>query len=203
MSDVIDCRGLACPQPVLKTKNILESTNLDRFTVIVDNEAAKNNVSRFVTSQGHQVTVEEGVAVYHLHIIRSAASVPAGLAGTETATRPIAQEPNLVIKIPSDKMGRGDDELGRILLMAFIKTIKDISPRPKKIILFNAGVKLAVSGSDVLDALQDLAKSGIEILVCGTCLDYFNLKQDLGVGTVSNMFEIMSTLAQADRVISP
>jgi selenium metabolism protein YedF len=203
MSDVIDCRGLACPQPVLQTKDILETTNLDRFTVIVDNEAAKNNVSRFVTSQGNQVTVEEGDGVYRLHITRSAASAPADLAGIETVTRPITQEPNLVIKIPADKMGRGDDELGRILLMAFVKTIKDISPLPKKIILFNAGVKLAVSGSDVLDALQDLAKSGIEILVCGTCLDYFNLKQDLEVGTVSNMFEIMSTLAQADRVISP
>ncbi|MBF0549039.1 MAG: sulfurtransferase-like selenium metabolism protein YedF [Deltaproteobacteria bacterium] len=201
MQDVIDCRGFACPQPVLETKARLETTDLAAFTVILDNEAARNNVSRFVISQGHKIEEEVGEGIYRLRVIRI------GTPGrtTESSLTPCAapQEPVLVIKIPSDKMGHGDDELGAILLRAFVKTIKDVTPRPKCLVMFNSGVKLAAVGSDVLAALQDLEKAGTEILVCGTCLDFYQLKTQLQAGRVSNMFEIMSAMAQADRVVSP
>ncbi|MBF0474807.1 MAG: sulfurtransferase-like selenium metabolism protein YedF [Deltaproteobacteria bacterium] len=201
MQDVIDCRGLACPQPVLETKACLETTDLAAFTVILDNEAARNNVGRFVTSQGHKIEEEVEAGIYRLRVIRSGAPGQT----TDSAPTPCvaSHKPVLVIKIPSDKMGHGDDELGGILLRAFVKTIKDVTPQPKCLVMFNSGVKLAAVGSDVLAALQDLEKAGTEILVCGTCLDFYHLKTQLQAGRVSNMFEIMSAMAQADRVVSP
>jgi selenium metabolism protein YedF len=100
-------------------------------------------------------------------------------------------------------MGRGDDELGEILMRAFFHTLTELDARPDVIILYNAGVRLAVEGSPVMDDLTALADSGIELLVCGTCLGYYDLKERLAVGTVSNMYTIAETLLTAGRIVSP
>jgi selenium metabolism protein YedF len=100
-------------------------------------------------------------------------------------------------------MGHGSEELGRILIQACINTISSLEPQPSAVIFYNGGVEFACEGSPVLSALEEIEKKGIKILVCGTCLDYFSLKEKRKVGVASNMFEILSTLAAAGHIINP
>lgn len=99
-------------------------------------------------------------------------------------------------------MGRGEEELGRILIRAFLHTLTEVSDRPDKMIFFNAGVKLTVGGSEVLEDLHALKNKGVEILICGTCLDYFGLKDKIAVGQVSNMYTIAETMLAASRLVT-
>jgi selenium metabolism protein YedF len=115
----------------------------------------------------------------------------------------VGDSTGLVYVIASDTMGRGDDTLGRSLLKTFMQTIKDVSPLPSKIIFYNSGVKLVCEGSAALDALRYLQEKGVNILVCGTCLEFYELKAEIQVGQISNMYEIMTTMMEASRVVSP
>ena len=100
-------------------------------------------------------------------------------------------------------MGRGDDELGWALLQTYIQTIKDIQPLPEKIIFYNSGVKQVTNESGALEALKHLQAQGVEILACGTCLDFFKLKSAIKVGQISNMYDIMNSMTSADKIVSP
>ena len=102
---------------------------------------------------------------------------------------------------PSDKMGQGDDELGTVLIKGFFHALGEVSPKPDTLIFFNAGVKLTVQGSDVLEDLHSLEEKGLTILVCGTCLDFYGLKEEIRAGTVSNMYDIAETMLSAGKVI--
>jgi selenium metabolism protein YedF len=108
----------------------------------------------------------------------------------------------LVVTIPADTMGRGDAELGTVLIRGFFHTLGEVAPRPNTIIFFNSGVKLVVEGSPVLEDLQALCDQNVEILVCGTCLGYYELKDRIRVGEVSNMYTIAETLLGADKIIN-
>ena len=114
-----------------------------------------------------------------------------------------ASSPRVVAFIASDRFGEGDPELGRILMRAFIKTVGELEPRPGKLIFANGGVRLTTEGSDLLPDLAALADQGIEIISCGTCLDFFGLVDRLEVGVASNMYEIAQALVEADRVVKP
>ena len=100
-------------------------------------------------------------------------------------------------------MGRGNDELGAVLIRAFMHTIAGQAEKPDVMIFYNTGVKLALQESEVLDDLKELAAAGVEMLVCGTCLNYFEAKDRLGVGVVSNMYDIVGTMSKAGRLINP
>ncbi|MDQ7837286.1 MAG: sulfurtransferase-like selenium metabolism protein YedF [Thermodesulfobacteriota bacterium] len=204
----IDCRGLACPQPVLRTKQALEEISTGSIIVIVDNEAAKGNVTRFAESQGCKVSVEEKEGVFYLAIEKKEESKTTGTMPPNFLTcqpgqqkMPSKKETAFVFK--SDQMGAGDAALGKILVQALLKTLSSVDEKPNKLIFYNRGVYLAIEGSEVLPILKDLAANGMEILVCGTCLDYYHLKEKLAVGTISNMFSILETMAKADKVIFP
>jgi selenium metabolism protein YedF len=108
-----------------------------------------------------------------------------------------------VVLIASDRLGSGSDDLGWVIMRVFVKTLHDVTPRPDAIILLNAGVKLATEGSELIGPLSELARDGSEVLACGTCLDYFELRDQLRVGRVTNMLEIVTKLSTADRVIRP
>ena len=108
-----------------------------------------------------------------------------------------------MVVISTDRMGSGSDELGAILMKAFIHTLLDLDSMPDVMIFYNAGVKLAVEGSAVLDDLQVLAGRGVEILVCGTCVNFFEIADKVGVGIVSNMFDIAGTMSRAGRIVQP
>jgi selenium metabolism protein YedF len=196
MSKVVDARGLACPQPVILTRNALQES--DAVTTIVDNETAKSNVSRMAAKQGCQVGAEEREDGIYVHLTKGEQPVE------ETAPQPLAAPAGgpLVLAVPSDIMGRGDEELGGILVRAFFHTLGEVEPLPQTLIFFNSGVKLVVEGSPVVEDLQALEARGIEILACGTCLGYYELKDKVAVGEVSNMYTIAETLLSAGKVVS-
>ena len=198
---IIDARGLSCPQPVVLTKKALEDNA--RVTTIVDNETALENVKRLAGKFGFAVTVEpKGKSVYEIHIVRGADfnKDQDFVASCQTGAAPSGP---FVIAVTEDKMGRGSDELGAVLIKAFIHTVAGQARKPDVMILYNTGVKLTVQGSDVLEDLKQMESEGVQILVCGTCLNYFEIKDKLAVGTVSNMYDIVETMSGAGRLLTP
>ena len=196
MSKIVDARGLACPQPVILTRNALQESNA--VTTIVDNETAISNVSRMAAKQGCQVNVEEQEDGFYVHLTKG--EEPSEETAPQMAVAP-ASGP-LVLTVPSDTMGRGDEELGGILMRAFFHTLGEVEPLPDTIIFFNSGVKLVVEDSPVVEDLQALKDRGIEILACGTCLGYYELKDKVAVGEVTNMYTIAEALLGAGKVVS-
>jgi selenium metabolism protein YedF len=194
---ILDCRGMSCPQPVLETKKALEKAGAEEVLVLVDNPASKENVRRFAESQGYGVNITEEKGAFTLRLQKGE--------GAEKA--PIPEEKmtmgnaNLVVFIESDSIGRGSEELGRILMRSFLHTLAEAEYKPAKIIMVNSGVKLTCEGSEVIEDMRHLSRQGAEILSCGTCLDYFGFKTKLQVGRISNMYEILSSLAQAGKVL--
>ncbi|MCE5196257.1 MAG: sulfurtransferase-like selenium metabolism protein YedF [Negativicutes bacterium] len=188
----IDNCGLACPQPVINTKKALDSLSAGQSLIsIVDNAAAKENVTRFAINNGCTVNVEEKNGIYSLTLTKSK-SMPA-------AAAPPAEIPSTggkVIFVRSNRLGTGSDELGSLLIKSFFYAVSQTADYlPAKIVLINSGVKLAVTDSPVLQDLQALAAAGVEVLACGTCLDFYGLKDQLAVGQISNMYSIYEVLA--------
>lgn len=202
-SQPLDCKGLACPQPVLQTKDALERlTAGDTILVIVDNEAAYNNVSRFAQSQGHTVQGEElGNSLYHLRITKGEGGAASGAEAEIACDLP--QQRTTVVYIASDTMGRGDDVLGRKLMKVYLDTLSHFAKEISHVIFVNAGVKLAIAGSPALDHIRDLENMGVTVLSCGACLDHFSIKDQLAVGIVSNMYAILEVKLRAGRILSP
>ena len=194
---VIDCRGLACPQPVLTTKKALGQLREGELIVIVDNASSCNNVERFVQSQGCSVEIKEEGQNFHLHIQKP------GEKDKKEVIRSGEKIKKVVVYINSQFLGIGDEALGTILMRSFLKTLLDMEMKPSRLILINSGVRLAAEGSEVLDTIRALSEKGIEILACGTCLDFYGLKEKLRVGKVSNMYDIAQSLLEADHLIRP
>jgi selenium metabolism protein YedF len=194
---VLDCRGLACPQPVVTTKQAMDQIREGELVVIVGNAVSCNNVERFAQSQGYSVTVEKKEEDYYLRIRKS------GSAGQGEVIPEAGSPRRVVAYLNSNLLGVGDEALGLILMRSFLKTLLDLNPKPNRLILINSGVRLASEGSEVLETLKNLSDQGVEILSCGTCLDFYGLKEKLKVGTVSNMYEIAQSLLDAVRLIRP
>ena len=195
MPKTIDARGLACPQPVILTRAALQES--DAVTAVVDNETARQNVTRMAEIAGCSVESEvRGDGIYLT--IRKTTAEPEVIPGALVSTP--ASGP-LVLTVPSQSMGRGDDELGQVLIRGFFHALGETDPRPDTIIFFNSGVKLVVEGSPVLEDLQTLCGQGVEILACGTCLGHYDLKDKVAAGEVSNMYTIAETLLRAGKVV--
>jgi selenium metabolism protein YedF len=192
MSMIIDARGLSCPQPVVLTKKALEKA--DDLIVIVDNATAKQNVSRLAESHGLGVSVDEKGDGIYLRLTRPADQSLGGKVQ-------LLFEPTVLL-VASNTLGRGDDELGSVLMRTFIHTLGESDIKPHKIIFMNSGVKLVTQGSEVIDDLRALEKESVEILACGTCLGHLGLKDAVEVGRISNMYEITMALMKATKVIS-
>lgn len=198
----IDCKGLACPEPVLRAKAALEEGEGTGFVIVVDNEASRDNVLRFGRSRGCKV--EQRILADGCFALEFAGGGEAGADfNPEEYSCPVSPVKNLVYVLASDTMGRGSDELGWALLQTYVATIKDVTPLPSRILLYNGGVKLVATPGKALEALQDLEKKGVRILSCGTCLEYFKLEGARQVGAITNMFEILDSMAAADKVVSP
>jgi selenium metabolism protein YedF len=206
----IDTRGMVCPKPLILTKAALSTLGInDEMTVLVDNETSKQNVERFLRDNGVSCSANLDAGVYTLRVRKQADAPP-----TDARTYCAPQSSNVqkaaagrnraaVILFKSDKMGAGPDDLGGILIKAFINTIKELSPLPSALVFYTNGIHLVVEGSSVIEPLNDLQNKGVLILVCGTCLDYFKKKEQVKVGTVSDMFTILETLAGAHHVVDP
>jgi selenium metabolism protein YedF len=200
LSEIVDARGLACPQPVILTRRAMSESDALSITTIVDDDAACQNVSRMAARAGYQVETEQRADGTYLHLSRG----PLGVAATPQPAVGLATPVGgaLVLVVPSDRMGRGPAELGGLLARSFFHTLGEVEPRPDIIIFLNDGVKLTIEGSPVLEDLQALANQGVEILACGTCLGYFELRDRLAVGEVSNMYTIAETLLRARKVVA-
>jgi selenium metabolism protein YedF len=197
MTTTVDARGLACPQPVLQTRKAMQQA--EEIVTLVDSETSMTNVSRMAEKAGWQVNVVPQGDEYRIELSTAgtqpqAAELPVGKA--EALSGP------LVLVVPSDIMGRGEPELGNILIRGFFHTLGEVEPLPQTILFFNTGVKLACQGSPVLDDLCALEAEGVEMLVCGTCLGYFEIKEELAAGQVSNMYDIAETMLRAGKVVS-
>jgi selenium metabolism protein YedF len=197
MAITVDARGLACPQPVIQTRKAMQQA--DQIATLVDNETALTNVSRMAEKAGWQVNVVPLGDEYRIDLNREG-PVPQpqefSIGRAEVLGGP------LVLVVSADAMGRGERELGNILLRAFFHTLGEVEPVPQTIIFLNTGVKLACEGSPVLDDLCALEAVGVDILACGTCLNYFELQEKLAVGRVSNMYDIAEAMLNASKVVN-
>ncbi len=200
---IIDASGLACPEPVIRTKKALQE--YDQVTVIVDNTTAVENVTRLAGSMKCDIKkADKPAGKFELTLTRTGSFDPH--AGAEAVSCDTAKNPAAgpsVIVINSDAMGKGNDELGALLMKAFVHTMIDLDRKPDIMIFYNTGVKLVATDSPVADDLKKLQELGVRMLVCGTCVNYFNLKDKLAVGVVSNMYDIAGTLSTAGRIIQP
>jgi len=193
----IDCRGKACPEPVMITRSALEQLEEGSIIILVDDPSSCENVERFAKSQGCAVRVEKREQGFYLHIEKGTHREKGKLSYPEEKAL------NVLVYINSHLLGVGEEALGAILMRAFLKTLEDLETKPARMVFINSGVRLASEGSEVLEALRTLSEKGVEILSCGTCLDFYGLKEKLRVGRVSNMYEIARSLFEADRLIRP
>jgi selenium metabolism protein YedF len=196
MIETVDARGLACPEPVIKTRSAMEGG--EDVLTIVDNETAQKNVTRMAEKSGGMVEPEVRADGIYLHIRQEAGAAESAEAEVTTPLPGVAR----VLVVPDEFMGRGEhNELGQVLMRSFFHTLGEVEPLPETIIFFNSGVKLVVEGSPVIEDLRALAAEGVEILACGTCLGYYELKDNVVVATVSNMYTIAETMLGADRLV--
>ena len=194
----IDARGLSCPAPVLQTRIAIEEGYVKAIRVVVDNEAAQQNVKRFLESQGFDVALKK--VDDHYSVMGQCDKVTAKQ--PSEASEAEARQTKIMIMIATDRIGYGDDELGLKLMVSFIRTLKEMGPDLWRLVFVNNGVNLAIQSSEVLGDLKELEDSGLQILVCGTCLIHFDLLEQKRVGETTNMLDIVTAMQLADKVIN-
>ena len=199
----VNTMGDNCPIPVIKTKKAMQAlTGPETIEVLVDNEIAVQNVSKMAASAGGQVSSEKlGNAEFKISIAMEGA--PQTEAAEEEAVCAPDARSNTGVAVTSDRMGSGNDELGKVLIKGFIFAVTQLDTLPKTMLFYNGGATLTTEGSDSLEDLKSLEAQGVEIMTCGTCLDYYGLKDKLAVGSVTNMYSIVETMANAGKIIKP
>ena len=197
MSPIIDARGKACPTPVIMAKKAI-SAGESTFTVLVDNTTAVENLKRLAANQGFDAAVTEQGGAFHLAFVRT------GCAACEEAVNSPLPAPggDWAVFVGRDIIGDGDRELGTNLMRMFFYTLSQGEDKPGAVLFMNAGVQLPTLDEQVAEHLKALSAVGVEILVCGTCLNFYGLTDQLQVGTVSNMYDIVTRMQKAGKVIS-
>jgi len=199
----IDARGKMCPTPLIMTKKAINEMAQDEtLEILIDNEISMKNVSRFLEDNGLKVNTEKKENVYHLFVNKTG-DIPESYPVEDYCTTEQAPKAGYVMVFKQNMVGHGANDLGTILMKAFINTLPEISVKPKWLVFLNTSIHLTTNDSPVLESLQKLEKMGIEILVCGTCLDYFGKKNEIAVGKISNMYDILECMTRADKVIHP
>lgn len=212
----VNAIGDICPIPVVKTKKALGELNgPGEIEVLVDNETAVKNVTKMAKSSGASAESEQlGEKQYRVLITVGEAAAQQLQSAKNSAAQPQGQDQQetaagcrtcvgTVVAVGSDRMGEGSEELGRILIKSFIFALTQLDDLPDKILFYNGGAKLTVEGSESLEDLKTLEEQGVEIQTCGTCLDYYGIKDKLAIGGVTNMYSIVETLQNAMSVIRP
>lgn len=199
----VDAIGDACPIPVIKVKNAMQTSGGEDVEVLVDNETAAKNVTKFASGAGGVVTSsrvgEETIRLF----IRTQGIVVAKESEEAKDDEHDDIEKGYVVSVSSDKMGKGDDGLGDILMKSFFFALTKQDKLPEKVLFYNGGALLTVKGSKCLADIKVLEDAGVEIYTCGTCLDYFKKTDDLKAGNVTNMYSIVEMLAGANKVVKP
>ncbi len=197
MPKLIDAMGQSCPIPVLMAKAAIAAGE-DTFTVLVDNQTSVENLKRLAASQGFSAGVQGGEGRFSLDFSRSGQAV----LPQETPVPATAPTGAYAVFVGRDIIGSGDRELGTNLIRMFFYTLAASDQLPAAILFMNDGVKLPALDSQVIDHLNTLCAKGVDVLVCGTCLNFYGLADRLGVGTASNMYDILSRMQAAAKVIT-
>lgn len=206
----VDAMGDQCPIPVIKTKKALkEITETTLVEVHVDNEIAVQNLSKMAKQKNLEYKCEKLEEQHYIIKIKAEAEAE-GVSIQQKAPAENDKEicypdrkSNTVVVLSSNQMGNGSEELGQILMKGFIFALTELDELPSTVLLYNSGVKLSTEGSNSIEDLKTLQAQGVEILSCGTCLNYYNLTEKLQVGDVTNMYFILEKMAQADKIIRP
>ena len=205
----INAMGDTCPIPVIKTQNAIKAlTKAEEVEVLVDNEVAVQNLTKLAGSLGCEVKSEKKAEKEYRVVITVIEDKLQGQADekkeetAEAACIPDTRD-NTVVVISSDKMGEGEEELGKVLIKGYIYALTQLETLPKTILFYNKGAYLTCEGSASLEDLKSLEAQGVEILTCGTCLDYYQVKDKLAVGGVTNMYSIVESMAEAGKIVRP
>lgn len=200
----VNAMGDTCPIPVVKTKNaIKEMGGSGTVEVLVDNEIAVQNLAKMANQKGYQITSKKLEEHKYQALITVGEGVAEEAVEEETYCVPDGRAKKTVVVIDTNLMGRGNDELGKVLMKGFIYALTQQDVLPGKIVFYNGGATLTCEGSDSLEDLQSLEAQGVEIVTCGTCLNYYEMSDKLKVGTVTNMYDICETMVTADLIVKP
>ena len=201
MSQILDACGLTCPAPVLLVKDAIDRQEMAAMTVVVDNEPSCENVTRFLQSRGYAVTMTKKEDRYLLAASRENSDYE-GAEEKAVAGEGEDAPQKIVVLIANDRLGGGDDELGKKLMVNYLKTIKEMGDDLWQLIFVNGGVRLTTGASPVLAELQEYERAGVIVLACGACLEHFGLIGDKAVGATTNMLDIVTATQLADKVVS-
>jgi selenium metabolism protein YedF len=199
----VDARGLECPKPVVQTKKAFDGIGDGTVVAVVDNEIAKENVIKFAKSVNCLYDVKEIGSDFQITIFKAdgGGADMSALVMDDYMCEPKLPIQDIAILVGKDKFGEGSDELGEVLIKGYFYTLTETTPLPKAIMFVNSGVYLTTEGSSVLEHIKMLESNGVEIISCGTCLDYYNVKDKLAVGGVGNMYSIVEKMNGAKNTI--
>lgn len=204
MEKIVDARGMACPLPVVNAKKAAEEMKSGgTLTILVDNEIAVQNLQRFAGHKGFAAAAEkkaEGEYAVTIHVTADAAGEAAQ---EETVCAPDQRQKGLLVVLSANTMGSGDEKLGTALMKAFVFALTKQDRLPETILCYNSGAYLTCEGADTLEDLKALEAEGVTVLTCGTCLDFYGLKDKLAVGGVTNMYDIVERMENARAVVKP
>lgn len=199
MTNIVDARGMACPIPVVKANQALAQMTEGILEVHVDNTVAVENLKRMALQKGLPVKTEQPEDSHYVVTIPVTGAVDAAM--PELTCTDCAG--NTVVAVDTDSMGRGNDELGAVLIKGFLFAVSRLETLPKTVLFYNGGAKLTTEGSASLEDLRLMEQQGVEILTCGTCLNYYGLTDQLAVGSATDMYTIVERLSRAEKVIKP
>ena len=206
MAKLVDCRGMVCPQPLVETRREIKKSNPgEAITVVVDNSTSLKNILRFLEDNGVECVVKQEAESSSITF-----NVPLQMTQPDKRAEEycdVSPKPDVnsgfIVLLNSATMGMGNDELGKILMKGFLSTLLELKATPTEIICYNSAVTLALKSSDTAATLQQISERGIKITLCGTCVDFYNLRDDLAVGQISNMLYIAERLSSGVRIIQP
>lgn len=200
----VNAMGDACPIPVVKTKNaIKEMQGGGTVEVLVDNEIAVQNLTKMANQKGYQISSKKLEEHKYQALITVGEGVQEEVEDEAAYCIPDGRAKKTIVAIDTDLMGRGNDELGKVLMKSFIYALTQQDVLPSKVIFYNGGATLTCEGSDSLEDLHSLEAQGVEIMTCGTCLNYYGITDKLQVGSVSNMYDICEAMITADLIVKP
>lgn len=199
MTNIVDARGMACPIPVVKANQALAQMTEGILEVHVDNPVAVENLKRMALQKGLPVKTEQPEDSHYVVTIPVTGAVDTAM--PELTCTDCAG--NMVVAVDTDSMGRGNDELGTVLIKGFLFAVSRLETLPKTVLFYNGGAKLTTEDSASLEDLRLMEQQGVEILTCGTCLNYYGLTDQLAVGSVTDMYTIVERLSRAEKVIKP
>lgn len=195
----LNCLSLSCPQPVIQCKNLIEQEAPSVFTILVDNDAAKDNVVRFLSVKGYSAKSDQIEGGWRILATASDTDMCEILTDDDLAS----VDSSICVFISSATIGRGDDVLGAKLMKNFLATLPELGKSLWRIVMVNGAVTLATEDSHVLDELKALETTGVDLLVCGTCLEHFSMLEKKAVGETTNMLDIVTSMQVAAKVIRP